>query len=132
MSVAKPINISSSRLSKGAPSKTFISNKTRLAKIYSSNIFPPSEGRPSRSACFHAVAMHRICIANNYGKTPFYLSKLRKERHSNCICMFLNLPVWANFYDLTDLSTYQYQYQYDFRQTSYFGLTQPKPQPKPG
>ena len=24
---------------------------------------------------------------------------------------FLNLPVWANFYDLTDLSTY-YQYYY--------------------
>ena len=45
--------------------------------------------------------------------------------------MFLNLPVWANFYGLRDLSTY-YQYYYDFRQTSYTGLTQPYPQPQPG
>ena len=44
--------------------------------------------------------------------------------------VFLNLPVWANFYDLTDLSTYDDDD--DFRQTSYIGLTQPKPQPKPG
>ena len=44
---------------------------------------------------------------------------------------FLNLPVWANFYDLTDLSTYDDDDD-DFRQTSYIGLTQPKPQPKPG
>ena len=45
---------------------------------------------------------------------------------------FLNLPVWANFYDLTDLSTYDDDDDDDFRQTSYIGLTQPKPQPKPG
>ena len=55
---------------------------------------------------------------------------LKKKSGLNPESVFLNLPVWANFYDLTDLSTYQYQY--DFRQTSYFGLTQPKPQPQPG
>ena len=44
------------------------------------------------------------------------------------ISCFLNLPVWANFYSLTDLSMQQFYY---FRQTSYIGLTQPRSQPKP-
>ena len=50
------------------------------------------------------------------------LGKVGAVMHSNVVgystdrllykLAFLNLPVWANFYDPTDLSTYYYQYYY--------------------
>ena len=43
---------------------------------------------------------------------------------------FLNLPIWANFVDPTDLSLYYY-YLLPLDQTSSIGWTQPQPQPQP-
>ena len=42
------------------------------------------------------------------------------------LCLFLNLPIWANFVDPTDLSPTTLD------QTSSIGWTQPHPQPQPG
>ena len=41
--------------------------------------------------------------------------------------MFLNLPIWANFVDPTEMSLYLY-----LDQTSSIGWTQPHPQPQTG
>ena len=48
---------------------------------------------------------------------------------------FLNLPIWANFVDPTDLSLYYYYLLLlptTLEQTSSIGWTQPHPQPQPG
>ena len=44
--------------------------------------------------------------------------------------VFLNLPIWANFVDPTDLSLTYYLLPLD--QTSSIEWTQPQPQPQPG
>ena len=49
--------------------------------------------------------------------------------------VFLNLPIWANFVDPTDLSLYYYVLPTTtttLEQTSSIGWTQPHPQPQPG
>ena len=45
--------------------------------------------------------------------------------------VFLNLPIWANFVDPTDLSL-TYCLPTTLEQTSFIGWTQPHPQPQPG
>ena len=49
------------------------------------------------------------------------------------LTIFLNLPIWANFVDPTDLSpTYLPTTTTTLDKTSSIGWTQPHPQPQPG
>ena len=53
--------------------------------------------------------------------------------HIMLLLLFLNLPIWANFVDPTDLSLYLLLLLLPtLDQTSSIGWTQPHPQPQPG
>ena len=55
----------------------------------------------------------------------------RRTLRSHISIGFLNLPIWANFNDPTDLSLPTYLLPTTLDQTSSIRLTQPQPQPLP-
>ena len=64
-----------------------------------------------------------VCNINQEKNIAFYILHLD--------LYFLNLPIWANFVNLTDLSLYLPTYYLPLDQTSSIGWTQPHPQPQP-